>query len=135
MIVRGLSKTVVNAIAIFSLTLLLFISLANFTEAQPPNPTDNPNPPLPSSGPPLPAIPKYTPRDNILIACGAPEDVVLSDGRTFKSDPSTATFLNTDEDVKANVNAIPSNNSNDTNNNNNNTGLMGVPLFLSANFP
>lgn len=131
-------KTLANAIAIaiFSLTFV-FISLAQITVAQPPkgdkpppNATDIPSPPLPSSGPPLPVIPKYTPRDNILIACGAQGDVVLPDGRTFKSDPSTATFLNTDEDVKANVNSIPSNNNN--NNNNDSNGLMGLPLFLSA---
>ncbi|KAK9684534.1 hypothetical protein RND81_10G216200 [Saponaria officinalis] len=59
-----------------------------------------------------PATPKYSPKDNILIACGAPSPVTLLDGRTFKSDPSTVTYLNTDEDIKISVNSI--NTTNDT---------------------
>ncbi|GMH17113.1 hypothetical protein Nepgr_018954 [Nepenthes gracilis] len=53
---------------------------------------------------------KFTPCDNILINCGAPDDVKLGDGRLFISDQQSATFLNADEDVKVTVDSIPYNN-------------------------
>ncbi|XP_021761576.1 probable receptor-like protein kinase At5g61350 [Chenopodium quinoa] len=57
---------------------------------------------------PAPKTPKYASRDKVLIACGAQEDVDLPDGRTFKSDPSTVSNLSSDEDVKVNVDTLPS---------------------------
>ncbi|CAO2818555.1 unnamed protein product [Amaranthus hypochondriacus] len=54
-----------------------------------------------------PSTPKYTPKDIIRIACGAEQDVSLPDGRSFKSDPSTVSFLSSDEDVKATIGKLP----------------------------
>lgn len=45
--------------------------------------------------------PKFTPKDNYLIDCGSPEPTKLEDGRIFKSDKQSSSFLSTSEDVKA----------------------------------
>ncbi|XP_047334174.1 probable receptor-like protein kinase At5g61350 [Impatiens glandulifera] len=49
----------------------------------------------------------FTPPDNYLISCGSSNNVVLQDGRTFKSDPQSASFLSTNENILASVNTIP----------------------------
>ncbi|GAB2270031.1 hypothetical protein Dimus_004946 [Dionaea muscipula] len=67
------------------------------------------------------AATSFTPQDNILLSCGSLVDKKLADGRTFESDPQSAMYLNTDEDVKVTVNSIP-----------NNDSSPSLPLFLSA---
>ncbi|GFZ17592.1 malectin/receptor-like protein kinase family protein [Actinidia rufa] len=55
-----------------------------------------------------PSFRKFTPPDNYLINCRSPENTVLEDGRTFKSDSQSASFLSTDENILASINSIPS---------------------------
>lgn len=43
---------------------------------------------------------RFVPRDNYLLSCGAPAAVQLDDGRTFRSDPDSASFLSTPVDIK-----------------------------------
>ncbi|KAL2935267.1 hypothetical protein RDABS01_018385 [Bienertia sinuspersici] len=95
-----------NAI-IFSIFLLITYT-PGVTHAQEQEaPLSAPSPASSPTASPTPTTPKYTPKDNYLIACGAPEDVSLPDGRSFSSDPSTVSFLSTDEDVKLNVDTLP----------------------------
>ncbi|CAL9090307.1 unnamed protein product [Musa textilis] len=42
---------------------------------------------------------KFTPSDNYLLDCGASTSTQLNDGRVFRSDPQSSSFLSTDEDV------------------------------------
>ncbi|KAL9272141.1 putative receptor-like protein [Drosera capensis] len=69
---------------------------------------------------------RFSPWDNILVSCGSPADTRLADGRTFESDPRSASYLNADEDVMVTVNYIA------------NSGSFPfylspfLPLFLSA---
>ncbi|XP_074316410.1 putative receptor-like protein kinase At5g61350 [Silene latifolia] len=125
-------------------SLLFFISFALTIVAQntPPE-SSNDTTTAPASAPSsptaifaLPNIKKYTPKDNVLIACGAQADVTLLDGRTFKSDPSTVSFLSTNEDVKVNVNSINTTTTSNNNNSNNNDTDIVVPsspqLFSSC---
>ncbi|KAL6178035.1 hypothetical protein ACLB2K_049555 [Fragaria x ananassa] len=51
----------------------------------------------------------FTPSDNFLIDCGAPQEAKLPDGRTFKSDRETADLLSTNEDIKASADSINAN--------------------------
>ncbi|XP_062025468.1 probable receptor-like protein kinase At5g61350 [Rosa rugosa] len=51
----------------------------------------------------------FTPSDNFLIDCGAPQEAKLPDGRTFKSDRETADLLSTNEDFKASADSINAN--------------------------
>ncbi|PKU65464.1 probable receptor-like protein kinase At5g61350 [Dendrobium catenatum] len=44
--------------------------------------------------------PTFTPSDIYLLDCGAPKSVQLSDGRTFRSEPQSSSFLSTDEDIR-----------------------------------
>lgn len=44
--------------------------------------------------------PIFTPSDSYLLDCGAPKSVQLSDGRTFRSEPQSSSFLSTDEDIR-----------------------------------
>ncbi|KVI06436.1 probable receptor-like protein kinase At5g61350 [Cynara cardunculus var. scolymus] len=44
---------------------------------------------------------RFTPPENYLIDCGSPENTILDDGRTFKSDPQSVSFLSTDENIFA----------------------------------
>lgn len=64
----------------------------------------------------------YTPDDNYLINCGSSQSTRLEDGRTFKSDPQSTSYLSTDEDVQTTVNSISVNDS----------SSMSMPLYLSA---
>lgn len=51
----------------------------------------------------------YTPADNYLINCGAPDSTLLDDGRTFKSDPQSASYLSTDENILTSITSLPKN--------------------------
>ncbi|KAL8256990.1 hypothetical protein R6Q59_029031 [Mikania micrantha] len=51
----------------------------------------------------------FTPPDNYLIDCGSPQNTILDDGRTFKSDPQSVSFLSTDENIFATSNSLPEN--------------------------
>ncbi|KAL7153257.1 hypothetical protein ABFS83_04G154500 [Erythranthe nasuta] len=51
--------------------------------------------------------PSFTPTDNYLINCGSPENTVLDDGRTFKSDSQSASYLSTDEDILTSIPSFP----------------------------
>ncbi|OVA08830.1 Protein kinase domain [Macleaya cordata] len=61
-----------------------------------------------SSSPPSSS---YSPVDNYLIDCGAPQATKVDDGRTFKSDSQTSSMLSTDEDIQVSVSSIASKNS------------------------
>ncbi|KAJ4877463.1 putative receptor-like protein kinase [Raphanus sativus] len=61
----------------------------------------------------------FTPSDNYLINCGSSSETKLPDGRTFKSDQQSVSFLQTEEDIKTSVDTIPV--SSDT-----------LPLYLTA---
>ncbi|KAI3777538.1 hypothetical protein L1987_47338 [Smallanthus sonchifolius] len=50
---------------------------------------------------------RFTPPDNYLIDCGSPQNTILDDGRTFKSDPQSVSFLSTDENIFASSNSVP----------------------------
>ncbi|CAL9205480.1 unnamed protein product [Musa hybrid cultivar] len=43
---------------------------------------------------------RFSPSDSYLLNCGAPKSTQLDDGRVFRSDPQSSSFLSTDEDVK-----------------------------------
>ncbi|CAN6970343.1 unnamed protein product [Brassica rapa subsp. trilocularis] len=49
----------------------------------------------------------FTPSDNYLINCGSSAETKLPDGRTFKSDQQSVSFLQTEEDIKTSVDTIP----------------------------
>ncbi|OVA08831.1 Protein kinase domain [Macleaya cordata] len=53
----------------------------------------------------------FTPVDNYLIDCGAPQATKIDDGRTFKSDSQSASLLSTTEDIQASVSSITIKNS------------------------
>ncbi|KAI3766871.1 hypothetical protein L2E82_16946 [Cichorium intybus] len=52
---------------------------------------------------------RFTPSDNYLIDCGSPQNTILNDGRTFKSDPQSVSFLSTDQNIFATSNSVPEN--------------------------
>lgn len=43
---------------------------------------------------------RFVPQDNYLLSCGASAAVPLDDGRTFRSDPDSVSFLSTPTDIK-----------------------------------
>jgi len=49
----------------------------------------------------------FVPQDNYLISCGASGSVQLDDGRTFRSDPDSVSFLSTPVDIKITANNSP----------------------------
>ncbi|XP_020578628.1 probable receptor-like protein kinase At5g61350 [Phalaenopsis equestris] len=56
-----------------------------------------------------PKNPAFTPSDIYLLDCGAPKSLQLSDGRTFRSEPQSSSFLSTDEDIRlSSTSPIPS---------------------------
>ncbi|KAK6128134.1 hypothetical protein DH2020_038124 [Rehmannia glutinosa] len=65
----------------------------------------------------------FTAADNYLINCGSPDNTVLEDGRTFKSDPQSASYLSTDEDILTSINSFPNNAS---------FSSLFLPLYRSA---
>ncbi|KAJ6676836.1 hypothetical protein OIU85_010054 [Salix viminalis] len=52
------------------------------------------------------SVAAYSPPDSYLIDCGSPQDTKLDDGRTFKSDPASRSYLETNEEVKTSVDYI-----------------------------
>ncbi|KAI3761302.1 hypothetical protein L1987_51714 [Smallanthus sonchifolius] len=52
---------------------------------------------------------RFTPPDNYLIDCGSSQTTILDDGRTFKSDPQSVSFLSTDQNIFATSNSVPEN--------------------------
>ncbi|CAN8264802.1 unnamed protein product [Cochlearia groenlandica] len=60
----------------------------------------------------------YTPSDNYLIDCGSSGETKLSDGRNFKSDQQSVSYLQTEQDIKASADSIPVSDS--------------LPLYLTA---
>ncbi|MBA0621251.1 hypothetical protein Godav_006895 [Gossypium davidsonii] len=58
--------------------------------------------PAPSSSPT-----SFKPSDSYLLNCGSKSEMKMDDGRTFKSDTETSSYLSTSEDVQASVASIP----------------------------
>jgi hypothetical protein len=50
---------------------------------------------------------RFVPQDNYLISCGASGAVQLDDGRTFRSDPESTSFLSTPTDIKITAKGAP----------------------------
>ncbi|XP_015571923.1 probable receptor-like protein kinase At5g61350 [Ricinus communis] len=48
----------------------------------------------------------YSPPDDFLIDCGSSQDTTLDDGRTFKSDSSSRSYLETNEEVQVSVDSV-----------------------------
>lgn len=63
----------------------------------------------PPSSSPSSSPSTYSPRDNYLIDCGSgsSEQTSLDDGRTFKSDHESSSYLSTKEDIETSVDSIP----------------------------
>ncbi|KAF3324031.1 receptor-like protein kinase [Carex littledalei] len=55
---------------------------------------------------PPPSV-KFEPRDVYMISCGAPGATQLDDGRTFRSDPDTASYLSTSTNIKISADNPP----------------------------
>ncbi|XP_077211495.1 putative receptor-like protein kinase At5g61350 [Tasmannia lanceolata] len=51
----------------------------------------------------------FSPPDNYLLDCGSPKPTVLPDGRTFRSDPQSSSFLSTPENVQTSTTNISTN--------------------------
>ncbi|KAL1812511.1 hypothetical protein ACET3Z_022576 [Daucus carota] len=66
----------------------------------------------------------YLPADNYLINCGSPESTMLQDGRTFKSDSQSVSFLSTDENILASVDSVSNISSS--------SFPLSLPLFSTA---
>ncbi|XP_058068978.1 probable receptor-like protein kinase At5g61350 [Magnolia sinica] len=66
-----------------------------------------------------PSPPTFKPPDNYLLDCGAPKTTDLPDGRTFRSDPQSSSFLSTAENVQAATSNIS-------------TNISSSPLYLTA---
>ncbi|TXG50534.1 hypothetical protein EZV62_023058 [Acer yangbiense] len=63
----------------------------------------------------------YSPPNNYLIDCGSPQKTLLDDGRTFKSDHDSSSFLATKEDIQTSIDSIPVN-----------ISSSSLPLYRSA---
>lgn len=48
----------------------------------------------------------FTPKDSFLIGCGAETAITLPDGRQFKSDPQTSSFLKVNDDFKVKAEGV-----------------------------
>ncbi|KAK1359828.1 Protein kinase domain-containing protein [Heracleum sosnowskyi] len=70
----------------------------------------------------------YSPTDNYLINCGSPESTMLQDGRTFKSDSQSVSFLSTDENILASVESV----SNISSSSFPSSKSLSLPLFSTA---
>ncbi|KAH7550707.1 hypothetical protein JRO89_XS13G0252400 [Xanthoceras sorbifolium] len=73
----------------------------------------------------------YSPPDNYLIDCGSPQQAKLDDGRTFKSDHDSSSYLDTNEDIQTSVESIPFNISS-SHSSNASPSPSALPLYLSA---
>ncbi|KAJ4974447.1 hypothetical protein NE237_007621 [Protea cynaroides] len=49
---------------------------------------------------------KYSPVDNYLIDCGSTQTTVLSDGRSFRSEGQSSSYLSTSENIQASVTSL-----------------------------
>lgn len=65
----------------------------------------------------------FTPSDNYLINCGSTVSTFLDDGRTFKSDPESASYLSTDENILTSVTSLNLSSSSSSSN---------LPLYLTS---
>ncbi|KAF9667735.1 hypothetical protein SADUNF_Sadunf15G0054400 [Salix dunnii] len=81
----------VSSLSLLLLFNLLFIILVNSVSA-----TDSS----------FTSVAAYTPPDSYLIDCGSPQDTKLDDGRTFKSDSASRSYLETNEEVQTSVDSI-----------------------------
>ncbi|XP_021286239.1 probable receptor-like protein kinase At5g61350 [Herrania umbratica] len=87
------------------LSIFLVLNHANFILAK----HANQKPSAPAPSPIVSSSPAaYRPPDNYLIDCGSSSETKLDDGRTFKSDSQTSSYLSTSEDVQASMDSIPS---------------------------
>lgn len=73
-----------------------------------------------------PSMAQYTPPDNYLINCGSPESTLLDDGRTFKSDPQSSSFLSADENI------LTSADPNSFNISSSSVSFSSLPLYRTA---
>ncbi|OMP10337.1 hypothetical protein COLO4_04594 [Corchorus olitorius] len=86
----------------FSFLFLIFLNcLLLLSHADDQKPSSNS--PIVSSSPSA-----YRPPDSYLLDCGSSTETKLDDGRTFKSDPQSSSYLSTGEDIKASVDSVPS---------------------------
>ena len=77
---------------------------------------------------PSPSNVAFSPPDNFLIDCGSSQQTKLSDGRTFKSERETTSFLSTDEDIQASVGSLTT----IINNASNSSIPSSLPLYVTA---
>ena len=91
---------------LFIFLYLLLLNHAYFILAKDGDNNQNPSAPAPSPVVSSPAA--YRPPDNYLIDCGSSSETKLDDGRTFKSDSQTSSYISTSEDVQASIDSIPS---------------------------
>ncbi|KZV56533.1 putative receptor-like protein kinase [Dorcoceras hygrometricum] len=68
----------------------------------------------------------FNPTDVHLIDCGSPDDTLLDDGRTFKSDPQSASYLSTDENILTSITSFPDNSLTFS------SVVSSLPLYLTA---
>lgn len=66
----------------------------------------------------------FNPSDNYLINCGSSDGTTLDDGRTFKSDPQSSSYLSTDEDILTSISSFTDSSSS--------SSSSFLPLYLSA---
>ncbi|KAF3437613.1 hypothetical protein FNV43_RR20369 [Rhamnella rubrinervis] len=107
----------ISSLSFFFFSLFIIINL-DFAKAFDSSPS-------PSSSPSSVA---FSPPDNFLIDCGSSQQTKLSDGRTFKSERETASFLSTDEDIQASAGSL----TNIINNASNSSVPSSLPLYLNA---
>ncbi|XVF11878.1 hypothetical protein REPUB_Repub08aG0065400 [Reevesia pubescens] len=101
----------VSSLSILFLFLYLFmLNHANFILAKDGGDVNqNQKPSAPAPSPVVSSSPTaFRPSDNYLIDCGSSRETKLDDGRTFKSDSQTSSYLSTAEDVQASIDSIPS---------------------------
>ncbi|XWS51167.1 hypothetical protein CRYUN_Cryun12cG0154000 [Craigia yunnanensis] len=91
---------------LFIFVYLLMLNHANFILAK--DGDDNHKPSAPAPSPVVSSPAAYRPPDNYLIDCGSSSETKLDDGRTFKSDSQTSSYISTSEDVQASIDSIPS---------------------------
>ncbi|KAK9021341.1 hypothetical protein V6N11_011333 [Hibiscus sabdariffa] len=95
--------------AVYVSSLLLCLLLVKFEERSVLANRSQPDPPaMAPAVSPVASSPtsSFQPSDNYLINCGSSE-VKLDDGRVFKSDSETSSYLSTDEDIQRTADSIP----------------------------
>ncbi|KAG8652425.1 hypothetical protein MANES_06G089401v8 [Manihot esculenta] len=71
----------------------------------------------------------FSPSDNYLIDCGSSQDTKLEDGRTFKSDSSTRSYLETSTEVQVSMDSVSVN---VASNSSSPLSSSALPLYRSA---